>query len=137
MGMDLVLVGAKAKPPVAKIIDFAKFKYQQGKKEQSIKRKMSVQELKEVRLTPFMADNDLNVRLKRARKFLSQNNKVRLNVWFRGRQITRKQFGYDLVRKATSELADVSAVEVEPKFRGKVLQTILKPVKSEKKENKK
>lgn len=75
-GIDLVLVAPKVNPPVAKIIDFSKFKFQQEKKEQSSKKKANVQELKELRLTPFMAQNDLSVRLNRARKFLSGGDKV-------------------------------------------------------------
>lgn len=129
IGMDLVLVAPKPNPPVAKIIDFAKFKFQQEKKEQASKRKASVQDLKDVRLTPFMAENDLNIRLARARKFLESNSKVRFNVWFRGRQITRKQFGYDLLKRVVEKLTDVSTVMLEPKFKGKVLQMTLKPFK--------
>lgn len=128
-GIDLVLVAPKVNPPVAKIINFSKFKFQQEKKEQSSKKKANVQELKELRLTPFMAQNDLSVRLNRARKFLSGGDKVRLTVWFRGRQITRKQFGYGILRTATDQLRDVSIVEQEPKLRGKNLEMLLRPLK--------
>lgn len=126
--MDLVLVAPKANPPVAKIIDFAKFKFQQEKKEQASKRKATAQDLKEIRLSPFMADNDLNVRLSRAKKFLSENNKVKFNVWFRGRQKTKKQFGYDLLKRVTKEIKDIAAVEAPPKFRGHILQMTMKPI---------
>lgn len=127
LGIDLVLVAPKVNPPVAKIIDFSKFKFQQEKKEQSSKKKTNIQELKELRLTPFMAENDLMVRVNRAKKFLSGGDKVRLTVWFRGRQITRKQFGYDILRLATEKLNDVAVVESEPKLRGKNLEMLLKP----------
>lgn len=126
-GIDLVLVAPKVNPPVARIIDFSKFKFQQEKKEQSSKKKTNTQELKELRLTPFMAENDLLVRVNRARKFLTGGDKVRLTVWFRGRQITRKQFGYDMLRTATEKLQDVAAVELEPKLRGKNLEMLLRP----------
>ena len=128
-GLDLVLVAPQAKPPVAKLIDFSKFKFQQEKKEQSAKRKATTQELKELRLTPFMAENDLKVRLERSRKFLAGGDKVRLTVWFKGRQITRKQFGYDVLRSAAKQLADVGAVEQEPKLRGKSLEMLIRPIK--------
>lgn len=129
LGVDLVLVAPNAKPPVAKLIDFAKFKYQQEKKEQTSKKKSSAQETKEVRLTPFMAENDLSTRIRRARGFLSGNDKVRFSVWFRGRQITRKQFGYDLLKNVLERLKDIAVTEQEPKFRGKILQMTIKPSK--------
>lgn len=128
-GLDLVLVAPQAKPPVAKLIDFSKFKFQQEKKEQSAKRKANVQELKEFRLTPFMAENDLKVRLERSKKFLKGGDKVRLTVWFKGRQITRKQFGFDVLRSAANHLAEVGVVEQEPKFRGKSLEMLIRPLK--------
>lgn len=129
LGVDLVLVAPNAKPPVAKLIDFAKFKYQQEKKEQTSKKKTSVQETKEIRLTPFMAENDLNTRIKKARKFLADNDKVRFSVWFHGRQITRKQFGFDILKTAMAKLEKAAAVEQEPKFRGKILQMTIKPAR--------
>lgn len=128
--VDLVLVAPNAKPPVAKLIDFAKFKYQQEKKEQTSKKKTSVQETKEIRLTPFMAENDLNTRIKKAQKFLTGNDKVRFSVWFHGRQITRKQFGFDVLKTAMAKLGDLAMVEQEPKFRGKILQMTVKPAKT-------
>lgn len=130
LGVDLVLVAPNAKPPVAKLIDFAKFKYQQEKKEQTSKKKTSVQETKEIRLTPFMAENDLNTRIKKAQKFLTGNDKVRFSVWFHGRQITRKQFGFDVLKTAMTKLGDLAMVEQEPKFRGKILQMTVKPAKA-------
>ena len=126
-GMDLVLVAPNINPPVAKIIDFAKFKFQQEKREQESKKKSKAQEIKEVRLTPFMAENDLMVRGKRAKKFLVDGDKVRFNVWFRGRQMSKKQFGYDLLKKVMTELAGAGAVEQDAKFRGNVLQMTVKP----------
>lgn len=128
-GTDLVLVAPNANPPVAKLIDFSKFKFQQEKKEQSAKKKARTQELKEFRLTPFIAENDLNVRVERARKFLRNGDKTRFVVWFRGRQLAHKQFGYDILKKAVEKLNDVAVVEIEPKFRGRNLEITLKPSK--------
>lgn len=129
-GTDLVLVAPNAKPPVAKLIDFSKFKFQQEKKEQSAKKKTHAQELKEFRLTPFIAENDLNVRIERSRTFLKRGDKVRFVVWFRGRQLAHKQFGYDILRKTVEKLSDVAVVEIEPKFRGRNLEISLKPSKT-------
>lgn len=128
-GMDLVLVAPRANPPVAKIIEFSKFKFQQEKKEQASKKKAVTQELKELRLTPFMAENDLQVRLDRAKKFLEGGDKVRLVVRFKGRQITKKQFGYDILHQAVTYVRDTGAVEQEPKLRGKNLEMLIRPVK--------
>ena len=125
----MVLVAPNAKPPVAKLIGFSKFKFQQEKKEQSSKRKANVQELKEFRLSPHMATNDLRVRVERARTFLKKGDKIRLVVWFRGRQIVHKQFGYDILHNAAKQLEDLSAVEIEPKLRGKNLEMMLRPLK--------
>lgn len=127
--LDVVLVAPNAKPPVAKLIEFSKFKFQQEKKEQSSKKKSSVQELKELRLTPFMAAGDLKVRIARAKDFLTHGDKVRLTVWFRGRQITRKQFGYDILHSAVEQIGGVGAVEQEPKLRGKNLEMLIRPLK--------
>lgn len=129
-GTDLVLVAPNANPPVAKLIDFSKFKFQQEKKEQSAKKKAHTQELKEFRLTPFMAENDLNVRIERSRAFLKRGDKVRFVVWFRGRQLAHKQFGYDILKKAVEKLNDVAVIEIEPKFRGRNLEISLKPSKT-------
>ena len=128
-GMDLVLVAPNINPPVAKIIDFAKFKFQQEKEEQESKKKPKQSETKEVRLTPFMAENDLMVRVKRAKKFLLGNDKVRFNVWFRGRQMSKRQFGYDLLKKVMGQLDGAGEIEQDAKFRGNVLQMTVKPGK--------
>ena len=133
MDLDLVLVAPSAKPAVAKIIDFSKFQFQQEKKEQTSKKKNKSQELKELRLTPFMADNDLNVRLKRAKKFLKEGDKVRLVVYFKGRQITKKQFGYDILQQCKEALAEFGEPETEAKLRGKNLEVVFKPIKSNEK----
>ena len=133
MDLDLVLVAPSAKPAVAKIIDFSKFQFQQEKKEQTSRKKNKSQELKELRLTPFMADNDLNVRLKRAIKFLKEGDKVRLVVYFKGRQITKKQFGYDILQQCKVALEGCGAPETEAKLRGKNLEGVFKPIKSSEK----
>ncbi len=133
MDLDLVLVAPTAKPAVAKIIDFSKFQFQQEKKEQTSRKKNKSQELKELRLTPFMAENDLNVRLERARKFLKGGDKVRFVVYFKGRQITKKQFGYDILQQCKTALEECGTPETEAKLRGKNLEVVFKPIKSNEK----
>lgn len=128
-GVDLVEVASKTDPPVAKIVDFAKFKYQERRKHLAGKGKAKSQDLKEVRFTPFIAENDFNIRIKRAREFLEEGDKVSLVVKFVGRQITRKEFGYELIKRAYSQLQDISTMEREPALKGKILTTTLAPSK--------
>lgn len=129
LGVDLVEVAPQANPPVVKIIDFAKFKYQLKQKEAGGKKKSKSQDVKEIRFTPFIAENDYNTRITKARGFLQGGDKVRLVVKFVGRQITHPEFGHDLIHKATAALADLATVESPPNLRGKLLMTIITPTK--------
>ena len=126
-GLDLVEIAAQANPPVVKIIDYKKFLYQQAKKKQEEKRNAKSTETKEVRLGPFMDDHDLQIAANRAQSFLEDGNKVRFVVKFRGRQITRPEFGFEVVRKITEILLPISKIEKEPKLEGKQLITIVSP----------
>lgn len=125
--LDLVEIAPNAKPPVAKIIDYNKFLYQQAKKKQEEKRKTKVTETKEVRLGPFMQGHDLDVMKGRARGFLEDSDKVRLVVKFNGRQITRPEFGRQVLQKVVQSLSDISKIEKEPRLEGRQLVTILAP----------
>ena len=124
-GLDLVEVAPAAKPPVAKLIDFKKFLYQEEKKKREEKKKAKNSETKEVRLGPFMSDNDLGVMVKRAREFIEDGDKVRLVVKFKGRQITKQQFGAGVIQKVVASLADVAKMEKEPRMEGRQLVAIL------------
>lgn len=126
-GLDLVEVAPMAKPPVAKIIDYNKFLYQEAKKKKEEKKKAKVSETKEIRLGPYMDDHDLDVMVRRGREFLGDNDKIRLVVKFAGRQITHPEFGQQVLQKAITALADISKVDREPKFEGKQLIAILSP----------
>jgi translation initiation factor IF-3 len=128
-GKDLVLVNPAAKPPVAKIISFSKFKYQLQQKESDSKKSSKNVEIKEIRFTPFIAEGDFNIRIKKAREFLTDGNKVKLNVKFTGRQITRKEFGDKVINKAVEQLADIASVERAPQLLGKMLIVQLQPKK--------
>lgn len=133
-GLDLVLVAPNAKTPVAKIVNFAKFKYQQKQKDASGRKKSKMVDIKEIRFTPFIAEGDYSQRMKKAKKFLEEGDKVRLTVKFVGRQITRKEFGENLLKKAMGELEEMSSVEFHPRLHGKLLFAQLQPLKSKKKE---
>lgn len=127
---DLVLVTGKADPPVAKIIELNKFKYQQQQKRAASRKKARSQDIKEVRFTPFMGEGDFKARLKRVKRFLNDGDKVRLSLLFKGRAITKKEFGYEIfadVIKATKNMAEI---EMEPKMMGKKLIAQLMPTKT-------
>ncbi len=127
LGLDLVEIAPMAKPVVAKIIDFKKFLYQEAKKKKEEKKNAKVSETKEVRLGPFMSDNDLDVMIRRGRGFLTDNNKVRLVLKFVGRQIVHPEFGQEVIKKVIAKLSDVSKVDKDPRFEGKQLIAILAP----------
>lgn len=120
-GKDLVEVAARANPPVAKIINFKKFRYLEAKKEKEEKKGQKGGETKEVLFTPFIAQNDINTRIKKIREFLKEGNKVKLRVLFKGRELTKKDFGYRLIDKVTSELGEEAKKEGEAKFMGREL----------------
>ena len=132
--LDLVEVAPTAKPPVAKLIDFNKFLYQQAKKKQEEKKKAKSSETKEIRLGPFISDNDLQVMIRRGREFLEDGDKIRLVVRFRGRQITRSEFGRNTIQKVVDALADISKIDREPHFEGKQLIAMLSVEKGKKHE---
>ncbi len=137
LGVDLVEIAPMAVPPVAKLIDFAKFKYQIAQKAQEDKRKTKISEIKELRFTPVIAQGDFDSRMKRARKFLTEGDKVRLNLKFAGRMITKKELGEKVLRRAVEQLADISMVEIQPKLVGKFMMMQLSPVKKVKPSDKK
>ncbi|MGI5840805.1 MAG: translation initiation factor IF-3 [Patescibacteria group bacterium] len=128
-GLDLVEIAPKAVPPVVKLIDFSKFKYQEAKKMKAEKKGAKGGDLKEIQMTPFIGLSDYETRLKRAKKFLSTGNKVKLSIKFLGRQITRKEFGYNLIEKFKTDLTEEATPEGEPRLMGKRLIFTLTPVK--------
>lgn len=126
-GLDLVEIAPTAKPPVAKIIDFTKFKYQQEKKEREERKKEKKgTTLKEIWLRPFIAEGDYRVRLERIREFLGENAKVRITVKSK-RRIDKTEPLYKILRKIVEDLKEISRVEQEPKMLGRQLVTILAP----------
>lgn len=130
---DVVLITEHATPPVAKIISFSKFKYQLDQQKSEGKKATKKQEIKEVRLRPFMGQGDFDARLKRIVEFLEDGDKVRPYVEFKGREITRKEFGFQLIEKLKAATAEFATVEIPPKLIGKKLMIQLMPVKKTKK----
>jgi len=125
--LDLVEIAAQAKPPVAKVIDFNKFLYQESKKKQEEKKKAKVSETKELKLGPFMSSNDLQVVVRRGRGFLQDGDKVKLVLKFRGRQITHPEFGHAIIRRTIEALSDISKVDREARLEGKQLIAVISP----------
>lgn len=125
-GLTLVEIGPNAKPPVAKLVDFGKFKYQEEKKlRKSSKGKGG--DLKEIRFSPFIAENDYQTRLNRVKEFLEEKNKVRIVVVFKRQQLGSKSFGYNLIKRVVDELGESVVVDMEPKFLGKHLMSVISP----------
>ena len=134
--LDLVEISPKADPPVAKIVDFKKFKYEEAKKERAARKKVRRTGTKEIWLGPLMSDHDLEVRLNRAREFLTIGDRVKLTVKFGGREITHPEFGHKVLNTAAEKLTDISERDSEPKLMGRRLTMSLKPTKGNKNEDK-
>ncbi|MEK7119184.1 MAG: translation initiation factor IF-3 [Patescibacteria group bacterium] len=124
--IDVVEIAPNAKPPVAKLIDFKKFKYQEAKKERENKKSQKNVGVKEVRLRPFIGQHDFDTRLARAKEFLDAGNQVKISVFFKGREITRKEFGYDVVKRFIGKLESVKLVR-DPHMEGRVLVAMVVP----------
>ncbi len=119
--LDLVEIAPKANPPVVKLINFAKFKYQEAKKRKIEKRSNRGGGLKEIQMKPFIGLGDYHTKIKKAKKFLSTGNKVKLSIKFQGRQIIHQEFGYDLVEKVKKDLIETGSPEGEARLVGKRL----------------
>lgn len=137
LGMDLVMVADKAKPPVVKMIEFSKFKYQLAQKQKEGAKKDKTKGLKEIRFTPFIGQKDFDTRIARIKDFLANGHKVRITVKFTGRQITRKDFGDAVLKKATHALSEFGTQETEPKLQGKLMWVSFGPKKGIKKNEEK
>lgn len=126
---DVVLITETAKPPVAKIISFSKFKYQLDQKRAEGKKAAKKQEIKELRFRPFMGEGDFEYRLKKIFDYLKDGDKVRPYVEFKGRQITRKEFGFKIIDQIVERTAEIATVEIAPKLLGRKIFIQLMPVK--------
>ncbi len=119
-GVDLVEIAPLAKPPVARIIDFKKFKYLESKKKQAEKRKQKHVDMKEIRLSPVIGQHDLDTRAARAKEFIDQGHTLKISIPFRGRLITHKELGFEVLHRFFDAIKPVKVVR-EPKFEGKIL----------------
>lgn len=131
---DLVLVTEKAKPPITKIIELAKFKYQLQQKEAESRKKARSQETKEVRFSPFIGEGDYQTKLKKVTQYLEDGDKVRITIEFKGRLITKKEFGDEVINRIFADTSEIAVTEIRPQMLGKRIMTQLMPSKGKKKE---
>ncbi|MGE0917186.1 translation initiation factor IF-3 [Trichlorobacter lovleyi] len=125
--LDLVEVSPTATPPVCRIMDYGKFKYQQSKKQQEAKKKQVQVQVKEVKIRPKTDDHDLDFKVKHVRRFLEEGNKAKVTLVFRGREITHQDIGRAVIEKFASELADIAVIEVSPRVDGRQMFMIVAP----------
>ena len=124
-GVDLVKIAPTAKPPVCKIVDYGKFKYEQTRKEKEAKKKQKTIELKEIRLSPNIDTNDLNTKINSAKKFIEKGNKVKVTLRFRGREMAHMNQSKYILDDFAEALADVAVVEKAPKVEGRSIGMVL------------
>lgn len=123
-GLDLVLVGPKGNPPVAKIMDYGKYQYEQQKRQKENSKKQHKVVVKEIKMTPNIGEHDLQTKLKHMDRFLEEGNKVKIIIRFRGRGIVHKDLGFDLINKISAEFTDKASQETKAQFEGKNLTVI-------------
>lgn len=129
-GMDLVEVAPEARPPVVKMMDYGKYKYEAARAARESRKKQHVIQVKEVKFRPGIEDHDYKFKLRHARRFLEEGNKVKLTMMFRGRQVTHPELGRDVLTRVTEDLKDVGKVESHPSFEGRIMSMVLGPLKS-------
>ena len=126
-GLDLVEVSPNADPPVCKILDYGKYKYEQQKKAAAARKKQKTMDVKEVKLRPTIEDHDFDVKLRNARRFIDDGNKVKVTMRFRGREIAHKDVGFEVVERFKGEIADISKADFGPKLEGRQIILVLSP----------
>lgn len=128
-GLDLVEVAPNSTPPVCRIMDYGKFRYQQSKKQQVAKKSQSIIQIKEIRIRPKTEEHDQQVKIRQIRKFIGQNDKVKVAMVFRGREIAYTDIGRKIMEDILNEIADVCTVDQHPRMEGRNMVMILSPKK--------
>ena len=126
-GLDLVKISPQATPPVCKLMDYGKFRFEQGKREKEAKKNQHVVEIKEIRMSPGIDVGDFNTKLKNAQKFLADGNRVKVSVRFRGREMAHTDIGKDLLVRFAEQCAEVATLDKEPKLEGRSMTIFLSP----------
>ena len=130
--MDVVLVAPNAKPPVARIMDYGKYKYEQQKKDKEARKKQKVINLKEIRLSPTIEEHDFNTKLGHAKKFLAKEDKVKVSIRFKGRAITHKEIGRKVLERFAEALKEDGQIEQRPKMEGRSMFLVVAPLAEKK-----
>ena len=129
---DLVEIVPNANPPVCKIINYGKYKFELQKKNKEAKKKQKLVQLKEIKMRPQISVHDYNFKMKHIREFLNEGNKVKITIMFRGREMAHTEFGYDLIAKIIKDLENEASTEKPPKMEGRNLSAVLNPIKMKK-----
>ena len=127
-GLDLVEVAATADPPVCRVMDYGKFKYETQKKKQEAKKRQTVVQIKEIKVRPKTDDHDFETKVRHIKRFLEDGDRVKVTVFFRGREIVHKDRGLSILERVIADTKDVGKVEQEPRAEGRTLQMLLTPV---------
>lgn len=127
-GLDLVEVAAQATPPVCKIINYGKLKYEEQKKKSESKKKQKIVELKEVKLTPTIGEHDYQVKLSSIKRFIEDENKVKVTLKFRGRELSHKDIGERVMQRVLEDVKDIAKCDKNPQLEGKQILMILSPM---------
>ena len=127
-GLDLIEIAPNARPPVCKIMDMGKFKYDQQKKANKAKKKQKKIELKEIKLRPVTEVHDYTFKIKNAQKFLSKGDKVKFTIRFKGRELQHKHLGNELMEKIKADISSLGKIELHPKFDGKQMIMVIQPL---------
>ena len=126
-GLDLVEIAPQSVPPVCKLLDFGRFKYQSQKKAAEARKNQKIVEIKEVKLRPGIDDHDYDVKMKQSRKFFEEGDKVKITLRFRGREMAHQDLGIQLLDRVRADVGDIAKVESEPRLEGKQMIMILAP----------
>ncbi|WP_371317584.1 MULTISPECIES: translation initiation factor IF-3 [Aliarcobacter] len=129
LGLDLVLIAPDATPPVAKIMDYSKFKYQQEKKKKEAKKNQKVIVVKEIKLSVKIAENDISYKVKHAREFLEEGNHVKFRVFLKGREMSNPDAGVEVLNKIWTMVEDIAVMDKEPKLEGRYVNLLVTPKK--------
>ena len=129
-GMDLVEVAAEARPPVVKMMDYGKYKYEAARASREARKKQHTIKVKEVKFRPGIEDHDYQFKVGHARRFLDEGNKVKLTLMFRGRQVTHPEIGLEVLSRVMKDLDDLGMVESQPNMEGRVVSMVVAPLKT-------
>jgi len=128
-GLDLVEIAPMAKPPVCKIMDYGKFKYEENKRKQKAKKQQVVVHVKEIKMRPSTDEHDLQTKMRHVKRFLEEGDRVKISIRFRGREMAHKELGRERLSWVAEELKDMAEVTQEPRLEGRMMHMMLQPIK--------